>query len=165
MILSVLIILTAQFYSVQGEFGVIFRDSLCPFHDAEYVTEPDSYIDENNGLFFNFSIIKTFPLTTEGYLGIIRASMGEYVVDTGINGQLPLCEMFYEPIIFGPILQMFGFDENNCPPKPGVYGSENYTFPTSMFPDDFPPNKYKVAFEIINESKQLLVIHVYADVQ
>ncbi|KAH0546941.1 hypothetical protein KQX54_016291 [Cotesia glomerata] len=102
---------------------------------------------------------------SDGYLGIIRASMGEYVVDTGINGQLPLCEMFYEPIIFGPILQMFGFDENNCPPKPGVYGSENYTFPTSMFPDDFPPNKYKVAFEIINESKQLLVIHVYADVQ
>ncbi|CAD6232568.1 GSCOCG00006954001-RA-CDS [Cotesia congregata] len=141
------------------------RDSLCPVYDAEYMTEPDTYVDDNNGLFFNFSIIKTVPSTIEGYLAIIGASMGEYVVDIGINLIMPFCEMLDEPLFMSPLLQMFGFNKDNCPPKPGVYGSESYTVPTSMFPENFPPNQYKIAFEIMNEGKQILVIDVYFDIQ
>ncbi|XP_074107616.1 uncharacterized protein LOC141532912 [Cotesia typhae] len=104
MILSLLIILTAQLYSVQGEFGVILRDAVCPYYDSEYVTEPDIYVDDNNGIFFNFSSIQALPSTVEGRFRMIGASMGEYVVDTRLNVHLPLCEMLDEPVILGPLL-------------------------------------------------------------
>ncbi|KAH0546940.1 hypothetical protein KQX54_016288 [Cotesia glomerata] len=98
MILSVLILLTSQLFGVQGEIVVILKDIEYPFHDPEYITEPDAYINENNEIF--------------------------------------------------------------C-----VYGNKNFTLSTSMYPDDFPLNQYKLVFEISNDGKPLLVSHVYYDSQ
>lgn len=45
-------------------------------------------------------------------------SMGEYVVPSGLDAEMTLCEMINEPIVLGNVLKVFGFNENECPPKP-----------------------------------------------
>ncbi|CAD6232570.1 GSCOCG00006955001-RA-CDS [Cotesia congregata] len=165
MILSALIVLTAQFFSVQGDFVVLLKDIDCPLFNEEYFTEPDTYIDDNNAIFFNTTIVKEFLPLTQGYLGIIGASLGEYVVNTGIDVEMTLCDMMNEPVIMGPLLRVFGFSDDNCPPKPGVYGSEGYTLPTATFPDDFPRNQYKAVFKLTNEDEELIILNIYFEIQ
>ncbi|XP_044589749.1 uncharacterized protein LOC123268589 [Cotesia glomerata] len=165
MILSALIVLTAQFFSVQGNFVVLLKDIDCPLFNEEFFTEPDAYIDDNNAIFFNTTIVKELLPTTQGYLAIIGASLGEYVVNTGFDIQMPLCDMMNEPVILGPLLRVFGFSEDNCPPKMGVYGSEGYTLPTATFPDDFPRNQYQSLFELTIEGKKLIIVNIFFEIQ
>ncbi|XP_057337407.1 uncharacterized protein LOC130675633 [Microplitis mediator] len=163
--LSTTIFLIVQFLSIQGAMVIVLEDVVCPIFSEEYFTEPDTYLDEHNGLVLNFTIIKTFPEATQGHFALVGASMGEYIVNTGIDVQMDLCDMLEEPIILGRFLRVFGFSEDNCPPKIGVYGSEGYEIPTDTLPDDFPPNKYLAIFEILGEGKSLIVAHIYFSIQ
>ncbi|CAG5092641.1 Protein of unknown function [Cotesia congregata] len=54
----------------------------------------------------------------EGFFALIGASMDKYVVETGIDRQVLLCEMLSDTILPGSLLRVFGFDENNCPFPP-----------------------------------------------
>ncbi|XP_044589747.1 uncharacterized protein LOC123268587 [Cotesia glomerata] len=218
MIQGIFIAIIPQLIGIQGILEINIEDALCQTFSKEYFTEPDVYIDVNNQAFVNFSIIKQFPPDVQahfhllgasmgeyviqtgldfemgfcgmfdepvilapnlklfgfvatdcppspGYWGIIGASLGEYVVNTGIDIQMPLCDMINEPVILGPLLRVFGFREDNCPPKMGVYGSEGYTLSTATFPDDFPRNQYKSLFELTIEGKKLIIVNIFFEIQ
>ncbi|CAD6221164.1 GSCOCG00005065001-RA-CDS [Cotesia congregata] len=112
-----------------------------------------------------FSIIKQFPPETQTHFQILGASMGEYVVQTGLEVQMKLCEILDEPIIMGPILHLLGFVETDCPPSPGVYGNQGCSIPMELMPDHFMPNKYLVIGEVLFEEEKLVVVHIYCNVQ
>ncbi|KAH0561651.1 uncharacterized protein LOC123265603 [Cotesia glomerata] len=164
MILTLFIVLAAQFFGVKGALEIVIEDIVCPFFSKEYLTEPDVYVNADNQVFLNFSIVKSFPTETQSYFQLLGASMGEYVIHTGLELQMSLCEMLDEPIIVGPILQIVGFDKPNCPSPPGVYGNENIEIPMELMPDEVIPNKYLISWELTYKEEKLLVIMIYIHV-
>ncbi|KAH0553086.1 hypothetical protein KQX54_000084, partial [Cotesia glomerata] len=49
---------------------------------------------------------------------LLGASMGEYVIQTGLDFEMGFCGMFDEPVILAPNLKLFGFVATDCPPSP-----------------------------------------------
>lgn len=47
---------------------------------------------------------------------MLSSTMGQYIVPTGLDLTMPLCDMLAEPIILAPALNVFGFTADNCPP-------------------------------------------------
>ncbi|KAH0561379.1 hypothetical protein KQX54_016492 [Cotesia glomerata] len=86
--------------------------------------------------------------------------MGEYIVDSGISVQIPFCEIL--DFGSGAFTSLLGFTEDNCPPKPGVYGNE--AFPTTYFGDDFLSNQYKVDLEFTDKDEPIMM-SIFFDVQ
>ncbi|KAG8035596.1 hypothetical protein G9C98_001024, partial [Cotesia typhae] len=80
---------------------------------------------------------------------VLGVSMGEYLIQTGIDFEMSLCDMFNEPVILGP---------------KGVYETESYTVPIELMPDEFKPNKYLGILELRHEDKELAVVYVYCNV-
>ncbi|CAD6244324.1 GSCOCG00013345001-RA-CDS [Cotesia congregata] len=158
---SIFIAIILQLIGVQGAVEIIIEDVLFPTFSKEYLTEPDVYVDVNNQLFANFSIVKQFPPDAQVHFEILGASMGEYVIETGIEIQMSLCEMKDEPVILNPILGMFGLSVSDCPHPVGVYGNQNIEIPMELLPDEFIPNKYLVVGEFLNEEEKLLVLMIY----
>ncbi|CAD6208949.1 GSCOCG00010763001-RA-CDS [Cotesia congregata] len=163
MIINVLIILVAQLVSVQGGIQMTFKYAEVPSYNKEYVTEPDMYIYDGDKVFLNYSVIKQFPPTTEEHYVILGASMGEYVVETGFDLQLPLCEFL--DLGMGYFSDLLGFDQDNCPPKPGVYGNEAHVFAANDFTDNFPTNEYKSFLEFKNNSEVIMALCTFLDIQ
>ncbi|CAD6234273.1 GSCOCG00007708001-RA-CDS [Cotesia congregata] len=164
MLFSVLIVLTFQLLSVQGAYDLIIEDVTTAEYSEEYLNEPDIYVDDNFKLVINLTIVKQFPSTTAGRLSLMGASMGEYVVDTGIDVTMNFCEFVEEPIVIGPLFQAIGFDPNHCPPDVGVYGTENYEPITEGMPDDFPPNMYRTVLDIYTEEQKILILHIFSKI-
>ncbi|XP_044575012.1 uncharacterized protein LOC123258838 [Cotesia glomerata] len=160
MLFAILLVFVLQFLNSKGDYDLFMEDVDNPAYNEEYFTKPDFYLDNNNGIVLNFSIIKQLPEGTEGRFIIKRASMGEYVVDTGIDVTMGLCDGIEEPILIGPILKVLGFTVDNCPPGVGVYQFEGYKLPKENLPDDFPPNNYKVTLEIFYGEQIILIIEV-----
>ncbi|XP_057328677.1 uncharacterized protein LOC130669670 [Microplitis mediator] len=165
MIVLIAIVVISQSFGIQGAMNIVFEDMTCPFYSEEYFEEPDTFINDQNALVVNVSILKPVPIESQGCFKLTGASMGEYVVDTGFNVQLDLCDAIEEPIIMGRLFQAFGFSVDDCPPGIGVYGSEGYIMPTDTFPDEFPPNKYLVELSILLEEKPLLILHTFVSIQ
>ncbi|CAG5092644.1 Protein of unknown function, partial [Cotesia congregata] len=148
-----------------GAIEIILEDVLCPTFNKEYLTEPDVYLDANNQAFVNFSIIKQFPPDVQVRFHLLGASMGEFVIETGIDVEMGLCEIFGEPVIMGPLLKLYGFVAADCPPSPGVYGNQGYNTPMELMPDDFIPNKYLSIVEFSYEEEKLIIVYTYFNVQ
>ncbi|XP_057319618.1 uncharacterized protein LOC130664010 [Microplitis mediator] len=165
MILPIAIVIISQSFGIQGAMNIVYEDITCFSYSEEYFTEPDTFINDQNELVVNISIVKTIPQGSKGCFKLTGASMGEYIVDSGFNVQLDFCDALEEPIIMGRLFNAFGFSVDDCPPGIGVYGSEGYTIPTDTLPDEFPPNKYLVEIKVSYEEKPLLVLHVYAYIQ
>ncbi|XP_057330033.1 uncharacterized protein LOC130670621 [Microplitis mediator] len=149
----------------QGGLDIVVEDANCPFYDKEYFTEPETFITDQNSLVVNITIIKSLPIEAQGHLALIGASMGEYVVSTGIDQEMDMCDILQEPIMTGPLFKVLGFSEDDCPPEVGVYGTEGYVIPTDTLPDGFPPNKYMVNTTLSYDEKPLLVCQMFANVQ
>lgn len=49
---------------------------------------------------------------------MLSATMAQYIVPTGLDVSMPLCDMLAEPVIMAPALKVFGFMPENCPPSP-----------------------------------------------
>ncbi|XP_057319617.1 uncharacterized protein LOC130664008 [Microplitis mediator] len=165
MILPIAIVIISQSFGIQGAVNIVFEDITCLTYSEEYFTEPDTFISDQNELVVNISLVKTLPMEAQGSFKLTGASMGEYVVDTGLAVQMDLCDVFEEPIITGRLFGALGFSADNCPPEIGVYGSDGYAMPTDTFPDEFPPNKYLVEMKITYEEKPLLVLHIFVYIQ
>ncbi|CAG5099454.1 Protein of unknown function [Cotesia congregata] len=151
-------------FSKQGAYDLIIEDVTTAEYSEEYLNEPDIYVDDNFKLVINLTIVKQFPSTTAGRLSLMGASMGEYVVDTGIDVTMNFCEFVEEPIVIGPLFQAIGFDPNHCPPDVGVYGTENYEPITEGMPDDFPPNMYRTVLDIYTEEQKILILHIFSKI-
>ncbi|CAD6232566.1 GSCOCG00006953001-RA-CDS [Cotesia congregata] len=161
---GIFIAIIPQLIGIQGTVEIIIEDAFCSSFSEEYITEPDVYVDVNNRVFVNFSIVKQFSPDAQFHFKILGASMGEYVIQTGLEIQMSLCEMKDEPVILAPVLQMFGFREDECPPSVGVYGNENIEIPMELLPDEFIPNKYLGIGELLYEEEKLVVIMLYITV-
>ncbi|CAG5078438.1 Protein of unknown function, partial [Cotesia congregata] len=122
-------------------YDVVVEDVVVVTYSEEYMSEPDFYLDDSNGLFANWSIVKKFPEGTQVRFSIKAASMGEYVIDFGIDKIADLCYSFEEPILLG------------------VYGCEDYHTPVDQLPHIFVPNNYNDIVEIFYEEQKLLIIH------
>ncbi|XP_034941299.1 uncharacterized protein [Chelonus insularis] len=149
---------------VQAELNIVLLDIDAPVQNPEYITDFEGYMsdDEDPQVICNFTIIKELPQGCKGHLILKGASMGEFVISTGIDYEMDFCEMFDEPIIMGRLLRMLGFKKENCPPIPGVYGSEGFQLDTDTLPDEFPSNNYLAIFEIVDENdEELMVMHLY----
>ncbi|KAH0539194.1 uncharacterized protein LOC123259226 [Cotesia glomerata] len=164
MLLSILIVLIFQLLSVQGTYDLIIEDVTVPEYNEEYLNEPDVYIDDNLKVVVNLTIIKQFPSTSVGRVWLMGASMGDYVVDTGIDVTMDFCELVEEPIVIGPLFQAIGFDPNHCPPDVGVYGTDSYEPLTEGMPDDFPPNVYRMAIDIHTQEQKILIFHIFSKI-
>ncbi|XP_074107533.1 uncharacterized protein LOC141532860 [Cotesia typhae] len=99
---GIFIAVITQFIGIKGAIEIIIEDVLCPIFNEEYVTEPHVYIDVNNRAFVNFSIIKQLPPDVQLEFHVLGVSMGEYLIQTGIDFEMSLCDMFNEPVILGP---------------------------------------------------------------
>ncbi|KAG8042008.1 hypothetical protein G9C98_007316 [Cotesia typhae] len=160
----ILTVFASQFLSTQGAYDILIEDVVIVAYSKEYFTEPDAYVDDTNAIVVNVSLIKRPPTAAQGHFALVGASMGEYVIDTGIDVTLNLCDMFNEPIMIGPFFAALGFDPDNCPPDVGVYGTNGYRLRMDTLPDDFPPNQYRVTLEILYEEEELLHIQVFPTV-
>ncbi|KAG8035597.1 hypothetical protein G9C98_001025, partial [Cotesia typhae] len=96
---------------------------------------------------------------------LLGASMGEYVIQTGLDLVIDLCEMINEPIILNYILRVSGFSADDCPPSPGIYGCQEFSVPTDILPDGFTPNKYLIVGEYLYGEEKLLVCYLYCNIQ
>ncbi|KAH0539195.1 hypothetical protein KQX54_001870 [Cotesia glomerata] len=159
-----LLVSILQFLRAERSYDLIIEDVLVSTYNKEYFTEPDLYIDDSNALIVNISIIKQFPIGTEDRLKIMAASMGEYVIDIGIDVKMDFCDSLEEPIVMGPLFKALGFDADNCPPGVGVYGSVGYQIPMEQLPDGFMPNNYKVILDIFYEAQNLITLHLFSKV-
>ncbi|XP_057330034.1 uncharacterized protein LOC130670622 isoform X1 [Microplitis mediator] len=165
MILPIAIVVITQSFGTQGTLHLVLEDAMCTAYDEEYFLEPETYVNDENAWVVNMTLIKPLSIETQGYFSLTGASMGEYVVNTGIEVQMSLCDFIEEPIIMGRVLQAFGLSVDDCPPKIGPYGTEGYIFPTDTLPDEFPPNKYMVEFGLSYEEKPLIVYQVFYNSQ
>ncbi|KAH0546938.1 hypothetical protein KQX54_016274 [Cotesia glomerata] len=104
MIQGIFIAIIPQLIGIQGILEINIEDALCQTFSKEYFTEPDVYIDVNNQAFARFHLL--------------GASMGEYVIQTGLDFEMGFCGMFDEPVILAPNLKLFGFVATDCPPSP-----------------------------------------------
>ncbi|XP_057329056.1 uncharacterized protein LOC130669921 isoform X2 [Microplitis mediator] len=145
--------------------NLVLEDADCPVYDEEYFREPETYVNDENAWVVNMTLIKPLLIETQGHFSLIGASMGEYVVNTGFDVRMSLCDFIAEPIIIGRVLQGLGFSEDHCPPGSGLYGTEGYIFPTDTLPDEFPPNKYLAAFGLSYEEKPMITFQVYFNSQ
>ncbi|CAD6230917.1 GSCOCG00006883001-RA-CDS [Cotesia congregata] len=164
MILSLLIVFTVQFFGVKGALEIIIEDIVYPVFNKEYLIEPDVYVNADNQVFINFTIVKSLPIETQSSFELLGASLGEYVIHTGIEQQMGLCEMIDEPVIVGPLLQMVGFRKFDCPPPPGIYKKENIEIPMELMPDEMTPNKYLISWELMYKEEKLLVVMIYINI-
>ncbi|CAG5090020.1 Protein of unknown function [Cotesia congregata] len=137
----------------KGTVEVTIRYAESTAYNEEYVTEPDIYTYDDDKIFLNYT----------GYYAVISATMGEYIIDSGISIQIPFCEIL--DFGAGAFVSLLGFTDDNCPPKPGVYGNEAYLFPTEEFGDDFPSNQYKVVVEFINENEYIMALSIFFDIK
>ncbi|XP_057330805.1 uncharacterized protein LOC130671114 isoform X4 [Microplitis mediator] len=80
MMLLITLVVITQSFGIQGAIDVVFEDTDCPFYDKEYFLEPEAFVNDQNALFSNITIIKRLPIETEARFTILGASMGEYVV-------------------------------------------------------------------------------------
>ncbi|XP_057330803.1 uncharacterized protein LOC130671114 isoform X2 [Microplitis mediator] len=117
MMLLITLVVITQSFGIQGAIDVVFEDTDCPFYDKEYFLEPEAFVNDQNALFSNITIIKRLPIETEARFTILGASMGEYVVSTGIDQTVDLCDLIEDPILAGPFLSAIGFSEDHCPPE------------------------------------------------
>ncbi|CAD6230915.1 GSCOCG00006882001-RA-CDS [Cotesia congregata] len=137
------------------------EDAVCSVFSKEYLTEPDLYVTTDNHVYVNFSIIKTFPVGTQSHFQITGATLGEYVMDFGVDVITDFCEVIREPVIVGPVANKIGFFKTDCPPSPGVYGNENIEIPMDHLPDRLVPNKYRLTWELLHKTEKLFVILTY----
>ncbi|XP_074098097.1 uncharacterized protein LOC141526854 isoform X2 [Cotesia typhae] len=165
MISSVLIVLLVQFFGIKGNLQIFVNDVIFPTYSEEYLLEPDVYLDADNKAVVNITIVNRFPPETQVHLIVLGASMGEYVIQTGFDIQMGLCETMEEPILVGSALRSFGFVTSDCPPSPGVYGTDGFVIPTDTLPDDFPANQYLFIFEILFEEEKIIEIYEYIHIQ
>ncbi|XP_057340422.1 uncharacterized protein LOC130677600 [Microplitis mediator] len=161
MMLLITLVVITQSFGIQGAIDVVFEDSLCPFYDEEYFLEPDVFVDNHNSLVSNVTIIKLLPEETQSRLVIMGASMGEYVVSTGIDQTMELCDLIEEPIMAGPNLKLLGFSEDHCPPLPGNYGTEDYVFSPERYSEKIIPNQYMMNMTLSYEDKLLLLCQIF----
>ncbi|CAD6234274.1 GSCOCG00007709001-RA-CDS [Cotesia congregata] len=164
MLFWILTVFASQLLSAQGSYDLHIEDVVIAAYSEEYFTEPDAYIDDTNAIVVNVSIIKQLPTEAQGHFSLFGASMGEFVIDTGIDVTLDLCDILNEPIMMGPLFAALGFDPNSCPPDVGVYGTDGYRLQMDTLPDDFPPNKYRVILEILYQGQELLALQVFPTV-
>ncbi|XP_057335719.1 uncharacterized protein LOC130674413 isoform X3 [Microplitis mediator] len=157
MIFPIAIVIITQWFGIQGFVPIVFEDIVFPVYNKEYFTEPEGYITNENTLALNFTIIKLLPIEAQIHSVLKAASMGEYVVDTGIDIVMDLCDIIAEPILAAGMFQELGFSPDHCPPEIGTYGTEGYIFPTDGLPDDIPPNQYMMTTSILYEDQSLLV--------
>ncbi|KAH0552273.1 hypothetical protein KQX54_008131 [Cotesia glomerata] len=101
---------------------------------------------------------------TNGRVSLMGASMGEYVVDIGIDLTMDFCELVEEPILIGPLFQAIEFDPNRCPPDAGIYGTDNYEPLIEAMPDNFPQNMYRAVIDIHSQEEQIMIFHIFSKV-
>ncbi|XP_057337658.1 uncharacterized protein LOC130675810 [Microplitis mediator] len=161
MMLLITLVVITQSFGIQGAVNVVFEDIDCPVYDKEYFLEPEVFVDNHNSLVSNFTIIKLLPEEAQARLAIIGASMGEYVVSTGIDQTMELCDLIEEPIMAGPALKLLGFSEDHCPPEPGNYGTEDYVFTPERLSETTIPNQYLMNMTLSYEDKLLLLCQIF----
>ncbi|XP_057328556.1 uncharacterized protein LOC130669590 [Microplitis mediator] len=165
MIFPIAIVIITQWFGIQGSVPIVFEDVVFPVYSKEYFTEPEAYITDENALAVNFTIIKLLPIEAQYHSVLLAASMGEYVVNTGIKIQMDLCDIIEEPILSAGLFRELGFSEDHCPPEIGTYGTEGYILPTDGLPDNIPPNQYVMTTSILYEGKSLLIMQTFFKVQ
>ncbi|XP_057335720.1 uncharacterized protein LOC130674413 isoform X4 [Microplitis mediator] len=117
MIFPIAIVIITQWFGIQGFVPIVFEDIVFPVYNKEYFTEPEGYITNENTLALNFTIIKLLPIEAQIHSVLKAASMGEYVVDTGIDIVMDLCDIIAEPILAAGMFQELGFSPDHCPPE------------------------------------------------
>ncbi|KAK0182471.1 hypothetical protein PV327_000611 [Microctonus hyperodae] len=148
-----------------AELTVVYEDVIFPIINEKYFGMVDVFLTEDNLIAGNFSIKQSLPESAICHLYMLGDSMGEYVVPSGLDAEMTLCEMINEPIVLGSVLKVFGFDKDECPPKSGFYGNEGYKIPTENFPDSFTPNKYLFILELYTPDEPIITLHLTLNVQ
>ncbi|XP_034941237.1 uncharacterized protein [Chelonus insularis] len=149
LLIAVTIIYTAnQLLNTEAELSIVSYDVTCPKADPVYFRDIEVYIEDegkDNEFFINFTLIKKLPAEATHTLKMIGASMGEFVVATGIDFTITLCEAFTEPIFGERMYRQLGLNVDECPAVPGVYGGSHINLvDKDSLPDTFPPNDYKM---------------------
>ncbi|XP_034943667.1 uncharacterized protein [Chelonus insularis] len=137
-----------QFQTTKADLSIVSYDVECPIADPEYFKDIEVYIENegrDNEFFINFTLIKILPADAMITLKMIGASMGEFVVSTGIDFTVKACSAVDEPIFGQHIYRQLGINEEECPSPPGVYGGSHVNLVSlDTLPDTFPPNDYKI---------------------
>ncbi|KAK0164377.1 hypothetical protein PV328_003013 [Microctonus aethiopoides] len=150
---------------LRAELVIVYEDVIFPIINEKYFGMVDAYLTEDNRIAGNFSIIQSLPESAVCHIYMLGDSMGEYVVPSGLDAEMTLCEMINEPIVLGNLLKVFGFNKDECPPKAGFYGNEGYMVPTTNFPDSFTSNKYLFIIELYTSDEAIITVHLTLDVQ
>ncbi|XP_031831183.1 uncharacterized protein LOC116426424 [Nomia melanderi] len=160
---------------VQAEIDLLFEDGTCVFTNDKYI-KPDSCgmeVEDDSeygtSLTTRLEIVKAVDKIVA--LGNINAAqMGEYTNDLGLHVEMDLCDALSNPTsIAFPILRALDMAADNCPPKPGVYGRENYVIDNfDGLPDSFPPGKYLLNITLMAGEKEkpepITQFHLYLTV-
>ncbi|XP_057330972.1 uncharacterized protein LOC130671222 [Microplitis mediator] len=164
MMLLITLVVITQSFGIQGAVDIVLEDTECPFYDKEYFLEPEVFVNNQNQFASNITIIKQLPIETQGHLTILAASMGEYVVSTGIDQTVDLCDIMEDPIVSAPFLSAIGFSQDHCPPEIGHYGTEGYVLDPEALADRVPPNQYMLNITLSYEEKILLLCQSFIKV-
>ncbi|XP_063985513.1 uncharacterized protein LOC135166815 [Diachasmimorpha longicaudata] len=163
------LVLAVQFSGIEGQLEIYYEDIVMENINSEYIKDAEAHInaDSENGdsLFVNFTIIKALPTTAQGHLELVAASMGEYVMPTGLVFDLDICDLIDEPVLIGPFLKSIGFTAEDCPPPMGVYTTTEYRPPIEELPPELRPNKYKVIFDMVDQDIVILRVVFYVEIQ
>ncbi|XP_057338881.1 uncharacterized protein LOC130676573 isoform X1 [Microplitis mediator] len=151
-----------------------FSEDHCPpepgnYGTEDYVFSPERLADRvppnqyllNVTTSYEDKLLLLCQIFVKVRLVIMGASMGEYVVSTGIDQTMELCDLIEEPIMAGPNLKLLGFSEDHCPPLPGNYGTQDYVFTSTRFPDTIIPNQYLMNMTLSYEDKLLLLCQIF----
>ncbi|XP_034933923.1 uncharacterized protein [Chelonus insularis] len=153
-------LLCSQFLISKADLEVILLDFKFEYYDLDYFKDMDSDV-WGNEIFINVTITNFLPEEAELRLQVIGATMGEYIVPTGIDFLYSLCAGLKEPNIMTSAINYLEPPLDDCPPKPGSYVADATFDDFSTFPENFPPNNYFVNTTVFTPEKIFLEMHAY----